>query len=102
VGEVNLSIGSHIYEGVARYVKGEVYVEGIIYGAFDGKLVDGDRITMHRLRSAWVGSDGIGGIDSQGNEFIMIDFDETHPSVMDSLHLLFALALLGNGSPDNA
>lgn len=97
-----LSFDSNIYEGVVRYEKGEAYVEGIIYGAFDGEPVDGDRMTTHRVRKSWVAGDGIGAIDSQGNTFLLVDIDETHPAVLESLHVLLGLAYLRTGNPEDA
>lgn len=93
---------SLIYEAVVREVKHEVYVEGIVYGIVDDSTKDGERMTTHRLRKVWIETDGIGAVDSQGNEFLVIDFDEAHPSVMDNLHLLFALALLSSEKPSHA
>lgn len=93
---------SLIYEAVVREVKHEVFVEGLVYGIVDDSAKDGDRMTTHRLRRAWVEGDGIGAVDSQGNEFLVIDVDEIHPAVMDSLHLLFSLALLSSEKPSNA
>jgi hypothetical protein len=96
-----MSSRSLIYEAVVREVKREVYVEGLVYGIVDGSIRDGDRLTTHRLRRAWVEDDGIAAIDSQGNEFLVIDVDETHPSVLNSLHLLLSLALLSSERPAN-
>lgn len=93
---------SLIYEAVVREVKQEIYIEGFVYGIVNDSPTEGDRMTTHRLRKAWIETDGIGAVDSQGNEFLVIDVDEIHPALLDRLHLLFALALLNTGSPDNA
>lgn len=86
-----------VYEAVVREVKHDVYVEGIVFGIVDDSAKDGDRMTTHRIRKAWIDIDGIGVIDSQGNEFLVIGVDEIHPSAMTSLHQLFALAYLSRG-----
>ncbi|PHN57971.1 hypothetical protein AO275_00615 [Pseudomonas viridiflava] len=93
---------SLIYEAVVQEVKQEIYIEGLMYGIVDDLIKDGDRMTTHRLRKSWLESDGIGAIDSQGNEFLIIDLAETNPLVMDSVHVLFALAYLTNGSAADA
>ncbi|MCS4061708.1 hypothetical protein [Pseudomonas putida] len=93
---------SLIYEAVVREVKQEIYVEGLVYGIVDDSTKDGDRMTTHRLRKAWIETDGIGAVDSQGNEFLVIDVDVVHPAVIDRLHLLFALALLSSEKPSHA
>lgn len=92
---------SLIYEAVVRHVQGECYVEGLVYGIVDDSTKDGDRMTTHRIRKAWVDSDGVSAIDSQGNEFLVIDVDGSHPSVLTSLHQLFALAYLSRGGPED-
>lgn len=89
-----MSSRSLIYEAVVREVNHEVYVEGLVFGVVDDSTKDGDRMTTHRIRKAWVDGDGIGAVDSQGNEFLVIDVDQTQPSAPTSLHRLFALAYL--------
>jgi hypothetical protein len=90
-----MSSRSLIYEAIVREVKHELYVEGLVYGIVDGSARDGDRMTTNRLRSAWIESGGIGAIDSQGNELLVIDVDHAYQSAMTCLHQLFALAYLG-------
>lgn len=90
-----MSSRSLIYEAVVREVKNEVYIEGLVFGIVDDSARDGDRMTTNRLRSAWIDSDGIGAIDSQGNELLVIDVDQAHQSAMTCLHQLLALAYLG-------
>lgn len=89
-----MSSRSLIYEAVVREVKHEVYVEGLVFGIVDDSTKDGDRMTTHRICKAWMEGDGIGAVDSQRNEFLVIDVDQTHPSALTSLHRLFALAYL--------
>jgi hypothetical protein len=97
-----MSSRSLIYEAIVREVKHEVYVEGLVYGIVDGSARDGDHMTTHRLRTAWMDVDGIGALDSQGNEFLVIDLDEANPLVTDDVHALFALAYLSSGSHSDA
>jgi hypothetical protein len=92
-----MSSRSLIYEAVVREVKHELYVEGLVYGIVDGSARDGDRMTTNGLSKAWMDGDGIGAVDSQGNEFLVIDVDQTHPSALTSLHQLLALAYLSRG-----
>lgn len=91
-----MSSRSLIYEAVVREVKREVYVEGLVFGIVDDSTKDGDRMTTHRIRKAWVDSDGISAVDSRGNEFLVIDVDQAHQSAMTCLHQLLALAYLGS------
>lgn len=92
-----MSSRSLIYEAVVREVKHEVYIEGLVFGIVDDLAKDGDRMTTHRLRKAWIENGGIGVIDSQGNEFLVIDVDQAHPSALTRLHQLLALAYLSRG-----
>lgn len=96
--EMDLTIGSNIYEAGVHFVKGEIFIEGIVYGALDGEPVDGDRMTTHRIRKAWMDDMGIGLQDSQGNRYLVIDFDEMQESASQKLHLLLGLAYLGEAA----
>lgn len=98
MSEMDLTVGSNIYEAGVRYVEGEIFVEGIIYGTVDGEPVDGDRMTTHRLCKAWVGNMGIGLQDSQGNRYLIIDFDEMQEFALRKLYLLLGLAYLGEAA----
>ncbi|AXM95622.1 hypothetical protein ACU5P1_17040 [Pseudomonas plecoglossicida] len=98
MNEMDLTVSSNIYEAGVRYVNGEISVEGIIYGTVDGEPVDGDRMTTHRLHKAWVGDMGIGLQDSQGNRYLVIDFDEMQEFALQKLHLLLGLAYLGEAA----
>ncbi len=98
MSEMNLTVGSHIYEAGVRHVNNEIYIEGIIYGIVNGEPVDGDRMTTHRLRKAWVDDMGIGLLDSQGNRYCVIDYDEMQEFAAQNLYLLFGLAYLDGRS----
>lgn len=96
-----MSSRSLIYEAVVREVKHDVYIEGLVFGIVDDSTKDGDRMITHRIRKAWVEDDGIGAVDSQGNEFLVIDVDQTHPSALTTLHQLLALAYLSRGNHED-
>lgn len=98
MSEINLTVGSNIYEAGVLHTNGEIYVEGITYGIVDGKPVDGDRKVTHSLSKAWIDEMGLGLLDSQGNRYVVIDYDEMHQFMTKNLYLLFGLAYLEGGS----
>lgn len=94
ISEMDLTVGSHIYEAGVLHVNGEIFIRGFVYGIVDGKPVDGDKMTTHRLRKAWVDDMGIGLLDSQGNRYVVINYDEMQEFITHNLYLLLGLVYL--------
>ncbi|UUT24050.1 hypothetical protein [Pseudomonas sp. T8] len=72
-------------------------VAGTCFGVVGHDVLDGDYHRTGFIHNAWVDEQGIGFVDVNGVEYVVIDFETREPSNPERHRYadLFALALLG-------
>lgn len=89
-----------IYDANVVFSLGVLSIEGLAYGVIDGVEFDGEKRLTNHICKAWLDTPGIGIVDVQGCEYMILSIDEKPETIMNHLYHLFALAFLH--SPEGA
>jgi hypothetical protein len=83
-----------IYDANVVHSRGIFSIDGLTYGIIDGVEFDGEKRLTNHICKAWLDAPGIGIVDSQGCEYMVLSIDEKSETITDDVHHLFALAFL--------
>lgn len=83
-----------IYDAYILCTDRIIDVVGLAYGVVDDEEFDGEVHQTFPLRKAWIDDMGIGVIDSQRHQYMVLSLDEQRIDFFGNLHRLFALSFL--------
>lgn len=86
-----MSTDALIYDAYVLCTDRIIDVVGLAYGVVDDEEFDGEVHQTFPLRKAWIDEMGIGVIDSQRHEYMILSLDEQRLDFFGGLHRLFAL-----------